>query len=62
QADAARRFFIQTTAPVLTALLRERGAVAVLDSRAVIYSVDGTDITDLALERVDAELGDGGRR
>ena len=60
QADAARRFFIQTTTPILVALLRERGAAAVLDSRAVIYSVDGIDITDLALQRIDSELGDGG--
>jgi Skp family chaperone for outer membrane proteins len=60
QAEAARRFFIQTTTPILVALLQERGAAAVLDSRAVIYSVDGIDITDLALERIDAELGDGG--
>jgi len=60
QADAARRFFVQATTPVLVALLRERGAAAVLDSRAVIYSVDGIDITDLALARIDAELGDGG--
>jgi len=60
QADAARRVFIQTTTPILVALLQERGAAAVLDSRAIIYSVDGIDITDLALERIDAELGDGG--
>jgi len=60
QADAARRFFVQATTPILVNLLRERGAAAVLDSRAVIYSVDGIDITDLALERIDAELGDGG--
>jgi Skp family chaperone for outer membrane proteins len=60
QADAARRFFVQTTTPILVALLQERGAAAVLDSRAVIYSVDGIDITDLALERINAELGDGG--
>jgi len=60
QADAARRFFVQATTPILVALLRERGAAAVLDSRAVIYSVDGIDITDLALARIDAELGDGG--
>ncbi len=60
QADAARRFFVQMTTPILVNLLQERGAAAVLDSRAVIYSVDGIDITDLALERIDAELGDGG--
>jgi len=60
QADAARRFFVQATTPILVDLLRERGAAAVLDSRAVIYAVDGIDITDLALERIDSELGDGG--
>lgn len=60
QAEAARRYFIQATTPVLVELLQDRGAAAVLDSRAVIYSVDGIDITDLALERIDAEIGDGG--
>lgn len=60
QAEAARRYFIQATTPVLVELLQDRGAAAVLDSRAVIYSVEGIDITELALERIDAEIGDGG--
>lgn len=60
QAEAARRFFILATTPVLLELLRERGAVAVLDSRAVIYAIDGADITDLAIDRINREIGDGG--
>ena len=60
QADRAQQLFIERTTPVMRDLLRERGASAVLDSRAVIYVVEGADLTDLALERIDAELGDGG--
>ena len=59
-ADAAQQLFIELTTPVLQELLSERGATAVLDSRAVIYVIEGADITDAALARIDAELGDGG--
>ncbi len=59
-ADAAQRRFLQLTTPVLRDLLSERGAAAVLDSRAVIYLADGADITDAALARIDQAIGEGG--
>lgn len=59
-ADGAQQLFIDLTTPILGAMLRDIGASAVLDSRAVIYVADGGDVTDLAIERVNAELGDGG--
>lgn len=60
QADGAQQLFVELTTPILRGLLRDIGASAVLDSRAVLYVVDGGDVTQLALERIDAELGDGG--
>ena len=60
QADAAQQLFVELTTPILRGLLRDIGASAVLDSRAVLYVADGGDVTELALERIDTELGDGG--
>lgn len=61
-ADAAERRFVQLTTPILRDLLRDQGAAAVLDSRAVIYLAEGADITDRALARINRELGDGGEQ
>lgn len=60
QADGAEQLFIQLTTPILRDLLTEIGAAAVLDSRVVIYVGEGGDVTDLALRRVNTDLGDGG--
>lgn len=60
QADRAQQLFIERTTPVMRDFLADRGASAVLDARAVIYVVEGADITELALDRIDEELGDGG--
>lgn len=60
QADGAEQLFIELTTPILRALLAEIGASAVLDSRVVIYVAEGGDVTEIALRRVNAELGDGG--
>jgi Skp family chaperone for outer membrane proteins len=57
--EEARQEFFRAAIPVLAELVRERGAVAILDSRAVIISADLIDITDEAIRRIDATLGDG---
>ncbi len=59
-ADLAEERFLQLITPILRDLLEERGASAVVDARVVLYAVDGANITDVALERIDAVLGDGG--
>jgi len=59
-ADRAEARFLRLIAPILRDLLRDRGASAVIDARVVLYAVDGADITDVALERIDEVLGDGG--
>jgi Skp family chaperone for outer membrane proteins len=61
-ADRARQAFIELTTPILRELLQDRGASAVIDSRVVLYAAEGADITEAALERIDALLGDGGDR
>ena len=40
-------------------MLSERQALVVMDRRAVIAASDAADITDAAIARVDAEIGDG---
>jgi Skp family chaperone for outer membrane proteins len=57
--EEARQEFFRAAIPILTELVRERGAVAILDSRAVILSAEAIDITEDAIRRVDAGLGDG---
>lgn len=60
QAEAARQRFFELAVPVLLELVRDRGAAVIMDSRAVILSADAVDITDEALARIDATVGDGG--
>lgn len=51
--------FMRRVEPVLVALMREAGGLVVLDRRNVLLQADVIDITDIAVERIDAELGDG---
>ena len=58
--DRARQRFLNEVGPVLTDLLRKRGAAILIDSNAVLISVEGIDLTDEAIAAIDARLGDGG--
>lgn len=60
QAEAAQASFFELVFPILVDLLRQRGAGVMIDSRAVLLSVEGVDITDEAIARVDAQIGEGG--
>ncbi|WP_309664516.1 OmpH family outer membrane protein [Tabrizicola sp.] len=57
--DEDRQRFFQAAVPALGALLTEMGAVAILDKGAIILSLSVIDVTDAAIARVDASLGDG---
>lgn len=57
--DSETQRFFSLVAPVLTAMVRERGAVALLDRRAIFIAADRIDVTDAAIARVDAEIGTG---
>jgi len=60
RADAARKAFFAKALPLVRDLLRESGAVVILDSRAILLAAGPIDITDAAISRVDSVLGDGG--
>ncbi|KAA9008733.1 OmpH family outer membrane protein [Histidinibacterium aquaticum] len=56
QAQAA---FLGAVRPVLANLMIERGAAVILDRRTVVLGAGAVDITDAAIERIDAEMGEG---
>lgn len=57
--DAEQLRFFDAAVPMLDGLLQELGAKVLLDARVVLLAADDTDLTDAAIARVDAELGDG---
>ncbi len=59
QSDAAQQQFFETVFPVLIDILRARGAAVLMDNRAVLLSADGVDITDLAIDLIDTQIGGG---
>ncbi|HHI71655.1 MAG TPA: OmpH family outer membrane protein [Rhodobacteraceae bacterium] len=54
-----RANFYQQVEPILRDLLAEMGASAIIDNRVVLLAAEQMDITDEALRRIDAILGDG---
>ena len=62
--EEGRQRFFQEAVPILSEILRERGALVLLDRRDVFLSADSIDITDAAIARIEAEAGamdDGGQ-
>lgn len=57
--EDAQRSFFQQIGPVLGQMMQERGAVVIMDKRSVLLSVNAIDVTEDAIERIDATLGDG---
>lgn len=54
--DEERQSFLRQISPVIASIVRERGALIVIDRRAAILSADAIDITDEAIARVNAAL------
>lgn len=50
--DEARNAFLRDSAGVISGIVREKGAVVVLDRRDVFLSADRIDITDEAIQRI----------
>jgi len=50
--------FLRAVEPVLTDLMRNASGVVLLDARTVLFRADAVDITDTAIARIDAEIGD----
>ena len=59
--DAERKAFFQKVVPILGQLVRDDGAVAILNDQAIFLSLNAIDITDRAIARIDAEMGDGSK-
>lgn len=57
--DDQRTLFFQAAQPVLTEMMREMRAEILIERRTVLISSNAIDITDRAIERLDAALGDG---
>lgn len=57
--EAEQRRFVQSVRPVLDDLMRDVGALVIIDARAVIYSQSGVDVTTIAISRLDEVLGEG---
>jgi Skp family chaperone for outer membrane proteins len=51
--------FLSVVQPVLGAIMFEHGAVVIVDRRSVFMSAGVVDITDEAVARIDAEIGQG---
>lgn len=59
QGELARNAFASNALPILSTIVEEAGAVAIIDRDSVFLTVSKIDITDIAIERMNAELGDG---
>lgn len=58
QRDAHQQQFFERAVPILIALMRDKGASAVLDRSGVVMSLDRIDITAEAIARVNQSLTD----
>lgn len=57
--DTARRQFLIAARPVLEQLMQEANAAIIVERRSIFLSARAIDITDLAIERLNAQIGDG---
>ncbi len=57
--DNEQKRFFEAAIPLIVKLATEAGALVVLESRTVIISADSIDLTNRAIELVNAEIGDG---
>lgn len=59
QRDTDRKAFLDAVLPIMGEVMTARGAVAILDSRAIFLSVRSVDATDAIVKAIDAKLGEG---
>lgn len=57
--DLERQNFFAAALPVLSQIVREAGAMAILDRGSVFLAADEIDVTTLAIQRLDQALGAG---
>lgn len=56
--DEARQRFFDAAVPVLSTLMQDAGAVAILNAQAIFLSFGGIDVTDAAIDRLDRRFED----
>ncbi|MFD1881059.1 OmpH family outer membrane protein [Paracoccus pacificus] len=61
-ADAEHAAFLNAALPLFSVLMRERGALAIMDRRTVFLAADSLDVTADMIARIDKSLGDGAGR
>lgn len=54
-----REIFLRTATPILRELMIEAGAAVLLENRTVFFSAPSSDITNVAIGRLNQQLGDG---
>ena len=59
QLEDNRDQFLAAAAPVLEMIMREANAAIIIERREVFFSANAIDVTETAIERIDAALGDG---
>lgn len=59
QSEAGRVTFLRAAQPVLGQIMQEAGASVILERTSVFFSSNASDITDLAISRIDGAIGDG---
>ncbi|WP_204114267.1 OmpH family outer membrane protein [Shimia biformata] len=57
--DREQAVFINAARPILGQLMSEHGASVIVEQRSVLMSDSAIDVTRVAIERLNAELGDG---
>ncbi len=57
--EAEQQRFFGLVLPLLSEIVSERGASAIIDSRVIIVATGDIDITDEALRLIDARIGEG---
>ncbi len=57
--EEAQRQFIEAARPVLEQMMVDAGAVVIIDPRSVVMSRAAIDVTEEAIRRINANIGDG---
>ena len=57
--EREREAFLTAAGPILQAIMQEAGATVILERRDVFISTNSADITAAAVDRLNAEMGDG---
>ncbi|MCY4303391.1 MAG: OmpH family outer membrane protein [Aestuariivita sp.] len=59
--EIRRGMLLQLARPILEQLMRDSGAAIILERSSVFLSANAIDVTDLAIARIDARIGDGSK-